>query len=79
MSHLPSFHPMVVGQFCFGMNIVCHDGQIRWVTVEQYAEGFKAILNIDGEEMTNRVLYKTSRKAVNAAAGFVKETEHGIA
>jgi hypothetical protein len=74
MDQLPAFHPMIVGRYCFGMNIVCHDGQIRWVTVEQYQEGFKAILKVDGEEMTKRSLFKTSRKAVNAAAGWVSGT-----
>ena len=60
---------MTRGEWKLTLPIVCENGEIKTVRIEQYVEGFAAFLTqYDGNEVTNHVCYKTSQKAINAAA-----------
>ena len=53
--------------------IMCDDGQIRVVSIEQYLDGYHAFLLKEDKRYTknsytNHVGYPTSREAINAAA-----------
>lgn len=69
---LPNYSPIIVGTWVLTMPIVCNDGVIRPVRIEQFQEGFCSFLKMDdGSELTNRTPYATTHKAINAAAGYV--------
>ena len=66
---LSNFHPMIVGEWVISQAIVCNDGTIRTVSVEQYIEGIVAVrTELTGSKISNNKCYKTARKAINAAA-----------
>jgi hypothetical protein len=66
---LSNYGKFIRGEWKLTLPIVCDDGQIRTVRIEQYIEGFAAFLTKeDDNEYTNHVCYKTSQKAINAAA-----------
>lgn len=66
---LSHFSPMVQGEWRLTLPIVCDDGIVRSVKIEEYVEGFVAFLTKgDGKVYTDNKPYKTSRKAINAAA-----------
>lgn len=66
---LSHFHPMIVGEWVISQPVVCKDGIIRSVSVEQYVEGFVAVRTEDtGKKISNNFCYKTARKAINAAS-----------
>lgn len=68
----PAFHRMISGIWRLTLPIVCDDGIIRTVRIEEYADGFMATrIETDGTEVTNYGRYKTSRKAINVAAGYI--------
>ena len=65
---LSNYSKMARGEWKLTLPIVCNDGQVRSVRIEQYTEGFVAFrTNYDGSEVTNHKCYKTSQKAINAA------------
>jgi hypothetical protein len=68
---LSHFHPMVRGEWRLSLPIVCQDGGIRKVVIEEYVEGFCAALTKDdGKVVSNNVCYPTSLRAIHAAAKY---------
>lgn len=67
---LSTFSRIAIGSNVISVQIVCNDGIIRMVRIEQFIEGFVAYLTKDDGTYTNNFCYKTSRKAINAAAKF---------
>jgi hypothetical protein len=69
MSSKTKFAPRsIAGNAIITQEVVRNDGSIAQVTIEQYdmsdVQGFMFIVN----GCTNRVLYTTARKAINASA-----------
>lgn len=58
------------GEWKLTLPIVCDNGTIQTVRIEQYVEGFAFFLVKDDGDYTNHACYKTSQKAINAAAKF---------
>ena len=67
---LPTYSRFTVGNWIITQQIVCNDGTIRNVTIEQYADGYHAFVQKEDGKYTNHKGYKTTRKAINAAAKF---------
>jgi hypothetical protein len=65
---LSNYNKFISGEWKLTLPIVCNDGQIRSVRIEQYVEGFAFFMTKDDGEYTNHTCYKTSQKAINAAA-----------
>lgn len=66
----PTFSKIICGDYKFSLSIVCHDGIIRLCAVEEFADGFMAQVKVGEGWFTNWARYETSRKAINAAAGW---------
>lgn len=70
MPQLQPYSKIVVGEWRLTLPIVCNDGQIRTVVIEEYTDGLHAFLKVGNERYTNHTGYPTSRKAINAAASW---------
>jgi len=65
---LLNYSKFISGEWKLTLPIVCDNGSIQTVRIEQYVEGFAFFLVKDGGDYTNHTCYKTSQKAINAAA-----------
>lgn len=70
MTTLPNYSRFAVGNWIATVETVCQDGQIRNITIEQYADGFHAFTAKEDGKYTNHKGYKTMQKAINAGARF---------
>ncbi len=68
MTTLSNFHPMIQGEWKLTLPIVCENGTIQTVRIEEYVEGFAFFLVKEAGDYSDRKCYKTSQKAINAAA-----------
>ena len=65
---LSNYSKMTRGEWKLTLPIVCENGTIQTVRIEEYVEGFAFFLVKEDGEYTNHTCYKTSQKAINAAA-----------
>jgi hypothetical protein len=72
---LQPYSKIYSGENAISMELVCNDGKVRMCRTEEYADGFRAFLKTDDGDITNHAPYKTSRRARNAAAKWIKAEE----
>ena len=65
---LSHYSKTTCGEWRLTLPIVCDDGSIRIVRIEEYIEGLVAFLKKDDGEYTNHTAYKTSKTAIKQAA-----------
>jgi hypothetical protein len=67
---LAQYSKFVIGKWVLTTQVVCTDGIVRTVEVEQYADGYHAFLKKEDGKYTNHKGYKSSAGAVKASAKF---------
>ena len=65
---LSHYAKAVVGEWKLTLPVVCHNGTIQTVRIEEYVEGFAFFIVKGMGDYTNHQCYKTSQQAINAAA-----------
>jgi len=70
MTTLSNYSKFTRGEWKLTLPIVCENGTIQTVRIEQYTEGFAFFLVKEDGDYTNHKCYKTSRAAITAASKF---------
>lgn len=70
MNTLQNYSKYIIGEWITTRSVVCKDGQIRTMTVEQFADGYHVYVQKEDGKYTNHKGYKTAQKAINAGTKF---------
>lgn len=76
MAQLQDYNKLIIGEWRLTLPIVCTDGIIRTLRIEEYTNGFHGFLlnDANGKEYTNHRGYKNSKGVVTAASRWINDT-----
>lgn len=73
---IPEYHKFIVGVWRLSLPIVCTDGIIRSVRIEEYTDGLHIFLAKDDGDYTNHKGYKSSKSAIIAASRWGNDMQN---